>query len=294
MCKIAFYLMNEKGYFVLENFIKMHGDNPIEYIVTNQDNNLQKDYYNEILELANKYAIKIFNKDDDIKEAEDNFSGYKFAIGWRWIIHNEKDLVVFHDSLLPRYRGFAPLVNSLINGEKMIGVTALFASKDYDKGDIIRQKSLEIDYPIKIDQLIKQILPLYNELVEEIYQIIRDNKNILSQKQNEISSTYSMWLDSEDYFVDWSWSAKKIKRFVDAVAYPYDCAKASLNGQIVKFLEVVEYNDVTIENRDRHIGKIIFMDNGCPVIVCKNGLLKLLHIQHEEEKIQLSFRSRFK
>ena len=49
---------------------------------------------------------------------------------------------------MPKYRGFAPLVNSLVNGEKIIGVTALFASEEYDNGDIIMQSSVDITYPI--------------------------------------------------------------------------------------------------------------------------------------------------
>ena len=294
MSKIAFYIMNSKGFYVLKKFIEKFGSENIEYIVSSEDKNLKKDYFKEIKELANLNKISFFNRFDNFFEIEKSFCSYKFAIGWRWIIANSSNLIVFHDSLLPKYRGFAPLVNTLINGDNKGGVTALFASDEYDKGDIIAQKSFEIKYPIKIESAIKQIEPLYFELVDEIYNQIKDNNKLQAQKQDEDSATYSLWLDNEDYFIDWSWSADKIKRFVDAVGYPYDNAKAHLNGKIVKFVDVEIAGDVKIENRKRHIGKVIFIKDGYPIIVCKKGLLKLIDIRDEKNnKLMINFRSKF-
>ena len=175
------------------------------------------------------------------------------------------------------------------------GVTALFASSEYDKGDIIMQKSMNINYPIKINKAIENIKPLYYDLVKDIYTLIIQDKQLPRQKQDESKATYSMWLDSEDYFIDWqNWSAKKIKRFVDATSYPYDNAKAYLNGKIVKFIDVEVVDDVKVENRKRHIGKVIFIQDS-PVIVCKKGLLKLVDIRDEKDnKLMINFRSRFK
>jgi len=49
--KIAFYLMNEKGFYVLKNFVEEFGSYNIEYIVSNQDKNLKKDYFDEIKQI---------------------------------------------------------------------------------------------------------------------------------------------------------------------------------------------------------------------------------------------------
>jgi methionyl-tRNA formyltransferase len=295
MNKIAFYIMNSKGFYVLQNFINKFGSEAIAYVVSSEDKNIQKDFFNEIKELSQKEKIKFFTRSEDIVNIEKRFNGFKFAIGWRWIIKDERNLIVFHDSLLPKYRGFAPLVNSLINNENRGGVTALFASSEYDKGDIIAQKSFEINYPIKIGEVINQIEPLYFELVEDIYTTIKDNKKIQAIKQDESKATYSLWLDSEDYFIDWSWSAEKIKRFVDAVSYPYDNAKSYLNGKIVKFVDVEIIEDIFVENRERHIGKVIFIKDGVPVVVCRDGLIGLKDIRDSENnEIFVNFRSRFK
>jgi methionyl-tRNA formyltransferase len=195
---------------------------------------------------------------------------------------------------LPKYRGFAPLVNSLINKELRGGVTALYADVNYDEGRIIAQKSVEFVYPLKIEVAIKQIEPLYFDLVNEIYQSIQDGKPILASEQDHSNATYSLWLDQEDYFIDWQWSAEKIKRFVDAVGFPYDGAKARLNEKIIKFEEVEVVEDVYVEHRERHIGKVIFIDMA-PIIVCTTGLLKLLKIIDESgQPLNINFRSRFR
>ena len=104
-----------------------------------------------------------------------------------------------------------------------------------------------------------------------------------------------MWLDKEDYFIDWkNWSAKKIKRFVDAVGYPFDNAKSYLNNNIIQLIDVEIVKNVKINHRLRHIGKVIFKIDGIPIIVCKKGLLKLVDIRNNEnENIQINFRSRF-
>jgi methionyl-tRNA formyltransferase len=101
-------------------------------------------------------------------------------------------------------------------------------------------------------------------------------------------------LDNKDYLINWSWSAEKIKRFVDAVGYPYDGAKTFLDGVIINFVDVEVVDDVFIENRNRHLGKIIFMKNKFPIAVCQKGLLKLVDIRDDENKaIEVKFRSRF-
>ena len=64
------------------------------------------------------------------------------------------------------------------------GVTALFASSEYDRGDIIMQKSMYINYPIKIDKAIEQIKPLYAKLTCDIYSLIQGNHSAPNSNPN--------------------------------------------------------------------------------------------------------------
>lgn len=293
MEKVAFYLMNSKGWYVLNQFLDAFGSTNVAYVVSEQDANLQNDPYSELEELSLKNGIPFYKRTSLNVNVEDNFKGYKFAIGWRWLIKNQQNLIVFHDSLLPKYRGFAPLVNSLVNGEKKGGVTALFADVKYDEGEIISQASTQFEYPITIEKAIQQVEPLYFDLVSQIYKVLKTGESLTSNSQAHSDATFSLWLDEKDYFIDWNWSAEKIKRFVDAVGFPYDGAKARLNESIVKFEKVEVAIDVAVEHRNRHIGKVIFIEES-PVIVCKEGLLKLSKISSlDGQAMNINFRSRF-
>lgn len=293
--KISLYLMNSKGLFALERFIDHFSANAIEYVVSTRDENVKRDAFDDIMRIAKDNKIKFYEKKELPQVVEADFCGYKLSIGWRWLIKNERNLIVFHDSILPRYRGFAPLVNSLINGEHQIGVTALLADEKYDCGAIISQRHVDITYPITIREAIELVEPLYFELMREIYNLLNTGQRLTFSYQDDSCATYSPWLDGDDYFIDWAWSAGKIKRFVDAVGYPYSGARARLGEDIVVINRAEEFTDVYVEMRERHVGKIIFMIDGSPVIICQSGLLKLIDITDVNgNTARTNFRSRFK
>jgi methionyl-tRNA formyltransferase len=76
-----------------------------------------------------------------------------------------------------------------------------------------------------------------------------------------------------DLNIDWSRPANEIRRFVDAVSYPYLGARTHIGSDSVIVEEVTELEDLTFERRD--VGKVCRFDNGRPVVVCGSGLLRL-------------------
>lgn len=290
MHKIVLYLMNEKGLEVLKKVVNVYSTDIIEYVVLSKDSAVEEDYYEELLELCMANGIKYFNKNDDLAK----FEGYKFAIGWRWIISDYKKLIVFHDSILPKYRGFSPLVNMLINGEEEIGVTALFANQEYDKGPIIAQTKAKISYPIKIQEAIALISKLYQNVICEVMDKIVNSEIIEGIPQKEGDATYSVWRDEDDYLIDWSKNSTYIKRSIDALGFPYNGAKTKINGEYVVVVEAELVEDVVIENRVP--GKVIFFESGFPVVICGKGLLKITKIRNMNGEFSLTkmkFRTRF-
>lgn len=290
MSKIVFYLMNEKGYYVLNNFIVKFGTKNIEYVVLSRDKNVENDFHDELLSLCNEHCVKYFHRQDSLPA----FAGYKFAIGWRWIISDVNNLIVLHDAILPKYRGFAPLVNMLINKESEIGVTALFASNEYDKGDIIKQERLSITYPLKIQEAIQVISPLYSKLVNSISEMIFEDIRVVGLPQDEGVATYSLWRDEYDYLINWNNDSESIRRMIDAVGFPYGGARTYLNNKMIIIDKAEEYMDVKVENRD--IGKVIFVIDGYPIVVCRNGLLKIIEARYLDGESIIpfkKFRSRF-
>ncbi|WP_227938654.1 methionyl-tRNA formyltransferase [Alkalihalobacillus deserti] len=288
--KLAFYLMNHKGYSAIVDFLNKFNSSSVEYVVLSRDEHVEKDYYNEIKNLCHSHSIVVFDRKDNIPK----YSGYKVAIGWRWLIRDTSKLIVMHDSILPKYRGFSPLVNMLINGEKEIGVTALCASDNYDEGDIIEQRKVKIEYPIKIHEAIDKVSALYSCLVISIFQKLLVDGCLVGSPQNHNQATYSLWRDELDYLIDWSKDSSTIIRTIDALAFPYLGAKSYFNGKLITITEAEEVNDVMIENRD--FGKVIFLSNGFPVVVCGEGLIKIRGAYDKDNNPILplkKFRSRF-
>ncbi|MHC3994859.1 methionyl-tRNA formyltransferase [Thiomicrolovo sp. ZZH C-3] len=291
---IVFYLMTEKGYVTLQNFVEAYGTEKITYVCSARDAQMETDYFDRIGQLCSTHGIAFFARGEEPARAAET---YAFTIGWRWLLPSSANLIIFHDSLLPAYRGFAPLVNALINGEERLGVTAIFAADEYDKGDIVAQEAIDIAYPMTIQQAIEKIAPLYSKLVNSISAAIIGGKGVAGTPQRESEATYSLWRDAEDYCIDLHKDADRIKREVDALGSPYDGAKLSLNGEMITLVSVEVCSDVAIEDRDSHIGKVIFYAEGYPVVVCKRGLLRILDARKSrtgESVLPLKqFRSRF-
>lgn len=290
MDKPILFAMNYKGFYALQSLIEKGMAESIEAVVSGKDESVEDDYFNRICELCTRHNIDFFERtafpDDQVPVA--------FAIGWRWLIRNVDQLIVFHDSLLPRYRGFNPLVSALINGDNEVGATALLASEEYDRGAIIAQKIMKVEYPIKIQPAIERISILYGELLVELLEKVQNGVELTSTLQDETRASYSLWRDEEDYRIDWSQSAEKIRRTVDATGFPYKGSSAILGGELVRILEVEERPDVKVENRA--IGKVIFMEEEKPVVVCGEGLLKIKEAvdSHKNSVLPLKgFRKRF-
>lgn len=262
--------MTKKGYLVLDSIVKNNKFCLIDFVCIGKDSKLDNDFCNELTDLCVKNNINYYYKDSiDLKEKNSEFY---IAISWKWII-DLPNLIILHDSLLPKYRGFSPLVNMLINGEKKFGVTAIYATNEYDKGDVIKQEAIEVNYPKKITNLIDEISLLYAKIVLFLFDKMAKKEKIIGIKQKESEATYSVWLNGDDYFIDWNWKADKIKRKIDACCSPYEGAKCRINDEVVIITDADIVADVKVENRMP--GKVLFIKDDYPIVICGEGLLQI-------------------
>lgn len=245
----------------------------IDLVVIGTDSNVQEDYSDAIKRTATAKGVKFCFKDDaTIKESN---STYHIALGWKWLIdvNGSQQLIVFHDSLLPQYRGFNPLVTQLINGDEKIGATCFLGAIDYDTGPIIFQKEITVNYPLKINEAIDKIAMIYADLLNAVVNLIHEGKEIVSHPQNEANATYSIWRDEQDYLINWSKDAAYLQRFINAVGYPYKAAFFYFKDKKIRVAEAAVVEDVIIVNRDT--GKVFKKNDGNPIIICGTGLLEL-------------------
>ena len=282
MGKITLFLMTKKGLKVLNSALEYL--ELIDSVIIGRDSNVKNDYSDEIKNVCIQNNIRFFYRNDNYTIT----SEYCLSVSWKWLLDNKhRKLIVFHDSLLPKYRGFAPLVNMLINKEEYFGVTALFAQEEYDRGDIIYQKKIKVQYPITIECVIDLISELYSDLAVKVFKNIGSNTPLLSYSQDETEASYSLWRGEDDYRLDWSKSSSDIKRFVDAVSFPFKGAFSLVDKRYVRILEVKIVEDLIIENRDP--GKVIFVNEGNPIVVCGEGLI-MIKLMKDEAGNRLDFK----
>jgi methionyl-tRNA formyltransferase len=265
----ALFLMTERGFYVLRKFIEID-KGIVECVVYASDHTLTNDYSDEIVSLCRQNQITVFHKDSVGPHTIQ--SPINIAVAWRWLLDSKgKTIIILHDSILPRYRGFSPVVNSLINGEKEIGVTALIANQSFDSGPIIIQRAKTISYPIKIQQAFEVIQALMCEIVEELVAKVYQQKEVSLSHQLEEEASYSLWRDWNDFFIDWKESAHKIKRQIDALGSPYNGAQTLLNDQLIKIMDAEVVENIKIEAGSP--GKVIWADNKSFTVVCGTNLL---------------------
>ena len=288
---ITLFLQGKKGHEVLSAALESIPELLSEVIIGN-DRKVINDYSEEMLELLKPTSVP----HQCSKKVKSFNSKWAFAIGWQLLITPEQSqqLVVFHDSLLPRLRGFNPLVTALINGDEAIGVTAIGAVEEYDRGPILGQVQKEVTYPITIQEAIELISEGYVELFKDLSSAIAKGEELSFEAQNEDKATYSLWRDNRDYRVDWSWDATKIERFVNAVGYPYEGAQSMVQGNQVFLRQVTALKDVPVENREP--GKVIFKREGKLVVVAGKGLVQIDQAEDHEGNpllFETKFRIRF-
>ncbi len=242
---------------------------PIKEIISYQQPDDKSDSFGLIKSVADRSGIAF------VEARRPSFQPKElvFLVGWQFLLPpQDSEIVVFHDSLLPRYRGFAPTVTALIKGEAEIGVTALSPTSLVDDGPIYGQRRIAINYPVKIKAAIEAQAGLMADLAADLVQCCRDGPLVKIAQESELA-TFSVWRDEDDYEIDWRQPAADIQRFVDALGYPYSGARTSVNGKTIRVWDVSIVDELQFEIR--HVGKIWRIDNGCPTVICGSGLIRI-------------------
>jgi methionyl-tRNA formyltransferase len=109
-----------------------------------------------------------------------------------------------------------------------------------------------------------------------------DKGELTAVPQDHSRASFSLWRDEFDYEIDWSQNADYIKRFVDAVGQPYDGAYSFIGQKKVRVLDGFPVPDRTVYDRVAHIGKLIQVKDGYPIIVCGSGLFAITNLVDEK------------
>ena len=289
MNKFVLFLLGQKGFQVLNAAIIGGFNASLRLVVVGKDPQMHEDFSDEIFSLCEDHGIPCC----ECKEFAESSFAYEdhiaFAAGWRWLIRESfRQILVFHDSLLPKYRGFNPLVTALLKKDSEIGVTALIANKDFDCGDIVGSRRVEIIYPVRVADAIQLVSELYFDLAKSLFANVVDESWLQGIPQDDAQASFSVWRDDEDYRIDWSWSADEIAHFTNCLSYPYKGASTICDGNMIRILHAEPVTDVEIANRD--VGKVLFVDEEKPVVICGSGLLRIITATDDEGHNMLPFK----
>ena len=191
-----------------------------------------------------------------------------------------------HGSLLPQYRGAAPIQWAVLNGDKKTGVTTMYMDEGMDTGDMILKQEVDIGEEETTGELWERLAKIgANLLVETLKQI---EKGIAPrQKQGEDFSLAPM-LNKEMAKINWSTkTAQEIKNLVRGLN-PIMGAYTFLNGKKIKFwkVDVATEDDIMVENLNFiRNGTVLVSDVRDGIFVkTKEGILKVLEIQGENAR----------
>lgn len=169
-----------------------------------------------------------------------------------------------HASLLPKYRGGAPVHYALINGETETGVSIMYMEKKMDAGDIISQKSLPITRADDVGTLFDRLSLLGRDLLMETIPHIIDG-TIDPIKQDEAKVTFSPNIAREQEVLDWNKEATEIDHQVRGMR-PFPGAYTYLDGQRLKIWSVTPLSNQT----DKTPGTIIDIQKDSILVACGN------------------------
>ena len=246
--KIVFF---GSGRFAVSVLKAVHlGGHDVVLVVTQPDRKKGRHLHlaaTPVKEFAVQNHLKIFqpqdiNKTENARIIKENEADIFLVVSYGRILSGEilslsKIMSInIHASLLPKYRGAAPINRALMNGEQKTGITFIRMNEQMDRGDIIFQKSMIIDEDDNVLSLEDRLSGLAGDSVNPILENIAHNK-IKFKKQNEKQATYASLMKRGDGLILWDKSCEEIfNRFRGCFGWPGSFT--IFEGKLLKILDM--------------------------------------------------------
>lgn len=182
-----------------------------------------------------------------------------------------------HGSLLPAYRGAAPINWAIINGETMTGVTTFMLQHAIDTGDILLQKSLDISPDETAGELHDRMMQLGAEVVLESVKGIEEH-TLSGQPQQSDRASHAPKILHETCRINFNQPARAVHNFIRGLS-PFPTAWTTIDGAQLNVFRT----KVNPESHSRPAGEILDHKNTLD-ITCKDGIVSLLEIQMQGKR----------
>ena len=291
--KICLFLGSRRGHAVLKKLITAQAN--ITGILCLVEDPHEDQYHPKVSAIAKEHNIPLFYS-TDVKPSEyaavlrQLQPDITFAIGWRYMINQEAysipplGTLIIHDSLLPKYRGFAPMNWAIINGESETGVTLFHIAEGVDCGPIVDQMATSIEIHDTAKTVDEKIIKLYEEIIIKNLPSLAAGK-VKSVPQDETRATYTCKRTPEDGEINWQQTALQIYNLIRGLTHPFPGAYTTLRGKriVIWNAELPEKADIYVGNIP---GRILGKRSGAIEVLTGKGVLRLTQLQYcdEEEK----------
>jgi methionyl-tRNA formyltransferase len=232
------FAYHEMGYGCMDALLKTGV--PIAALFTHQDHPGEEIWWRSCAALAQRREIPVHTPERLDESWVARIAAMRPAIIYSFYYRNllpERVLRLaplgaynLHGSLLPAYRGRAPVNWMLVNGEREAGVTLHHMLARADAGDIVGQRSVPIDDSDTALTLYRKLVPLGVALLMEMHPLIASGR-APRRAQDLALGSYFGRRRPEDGRIDWRWPARRIFNLVRAVTHPYPGAFCSLAGR---------------------------------------------------------------
>lgn len=184
--------------------------------------------------------------------------------------------VNIHGSLLPKYRGAAPIQWAVLDGEKETGITTILMDEGIDTGDILLKKTIKIDTDETSGSLFDKLMALGAETILETLDEL-EKGNLTPTKQGESPTAYAKMLTKAMGLIDFTKSAKELDCFVRGMD-PWPSAYTLLSGKTLKLWKV------RVVEGGGKAGSVIEIGKESFTVACGEGAIEVLEVQLEGKK----------
>lgn len=184
-----------------------------------------------------------------------------------------------HASLLPAYRGAAPIQWAVINGDKESGVTIMQMDEGIDTGDMIEKVVVPIDKDETGGSLFEKLSQAGAELCVKVLTDLEDGKAVREKQPEESTTPYAKMIDKKMGAIDWEKSAKEIEQLIRGLN-PWPSAYTKLQGKTLKIWKA----EVLEQDSKEAPGQIAEVTKDSIAVQTGQGLLKVLELQLEGKK----------
>ena len=183
-----------------------------------------------------------------------------------------------HASLLPKYRGAAPIQWALINGDSSTGVSIFQIEKRVDAGKIIFQEAIKIEKEDNLETLSTKLSKLGGTaLIKSLELLNKDKTNLIIQDKSKF--TLAPKINKDMLKINWSWEGEKINNWIRGLS-PYPAMYTVYKEKKIKIFKVQLLKEIS----NPHPGKIESISSKRLIVLSKNYQVSVLELQQEGKR----------